>query len=202
MTVVAEAAGALDCVTKAGAFKPDVVVVDLSFPHANGVATLQEIAGASPESRIIVLSDKDNEVFVEQALMNGASAYLLKQTATTDLCWAIEAVKKGREFFSPLLIQHLRSPGARVPEPDQREGLVPAGLSPMESRLITMIHQGVIIRQLAQELSANIKAIRQNRPEITTRQSRPRRNLWSFGFGGLKQLFRPMRMRTIPAVGG
>lgn len=186
-SVIGEAAGALDAVAKTSALQPDIVLMDVGSVPGDSLETIREIARAALGARIVVLSDSDDETFVEGALMCGASAYLLKQTATADLDWAIQAVQKGREYFSPVLIQRLRHPEAIMPEPDQRLGLQDPPLSAIEARLITMINQGVIIRQLAQELCANLEAIRKYHPQLLAK-IRPKRLASIIGLDAAKRL--------------
>lgn len=81
--------------------QPDLVVVDVSFPVAgtkNAVVVLRE---RFPEIRLIALSIHDEFVAVERVLASGASAYVLKRCATTDLVPALEEVSAGRVYVSP-----------------------------------------------------------------------------------------------------
>jgi DNA-binding NarL/FixJ family response regulator len=164
ITVSGEAANALEAEALASRLHPDIVVFDAGLSDADNLEGLKRIARATPPTRIIFLSERDDEGFVEQALMSGASCYVLKETATADLCWAIKAAQKGREYFSPTLIRRLRDPGATIPEPDQVQDLSGPAVSGVEARLVTMINQGSIIKQLARELRDNIESISQAHP--------------------------------------
>jgi DNA-binding NarL/FixJ family response regulator len=178
--VIGEASTAVEAATKTASLQPDIVVLDASLPDADELEALRQIARASLPVRIILLSEQDNEEFVEQALTSGASAFLLKQTAATDLAWAVKAAQKGREYFSPALIRRLRDPSATIPEPDQAEDLADPAASPMEACLMALLNQGLVIRQLAQELRRNIESVRRQHPALLAKL-RPRR--WASFFG-------------------
>jgi len=90
--------------------QPDLVVVDVSLPVAgtkNAVAVLRE---RFPDIRLIALSIHDESVAVERVLANGASAFVLKRSATTDLVPALEEVSAGRVYVSPAARGHLDGP--------------------------------------------------------------------------------------------
>jgi DNA-binding NarL/FixJ family response regulator len=172
---VLEAAGPLDAVAKASHLQPDIILIDLKGVRLDEVQTIREIARAALRARIIVVTERDDDIFVEHAIMCGASAYLLKQTAATDLPWAIRAVQKGREYFAPVLVQRLRGSLALIAEPEQNLALAESSRSTTESLLVRMINQANLIRQLARELSANMRLIRQHQPHFLPRLGRQQR---------------------------
>ena len=90
--------------------QPDLVIVDVSFPMTgtkNAVAVLRE---RFPDIRLIALSIHDESVAVERVLASGASAYVLKRCATTDLVPALEEVSAGRVYVSPAARVRLQGP--------------------------------------------------------------------------------------------
>lgn len=89
---------------------PDVAVVDVSFPvsaRKNVVAALRE---RFPDLKLIALSVHDEPVAVERVLSSGASAFVLKRSATTDLLPALQDVLAGRVYISPAARPHLQGP--------------------------------------------------------------------------------------------
>jgi DNA-binding NarL/FixJ family response regulator len=186
ISISGEASDASEAEILASTLQPNLVVLDSSPPDVGDLKTVRRIAEAAPSARIIFLSHRHDEAFVEQALVSGASCYLLKATAAADLCWAIKAAQKGREYFSPTLIQRLRDPAATVPEPDQLQELAGPALSPIEARLMAMINQGLLIRQLAQQLCNNINLIGQHCPALPPKP-KPRRRYWLPGWNSLQR---------------
>jgi DNA-binding NarL/FixJ family response regulator len=99
--VVAEASDGREAVKLAEEFRPDVVIIDIAMPGLNGIDATAQIVKSQPRIGVIVLSMHSDESYLVRALTAGARGYLLKDTADTDLQPAVEAVAKGKTFFSP-----------------------------------------------------------------------------------------------------
>jgi DNA-binding NarL/FixJ family response regulator len=161
-SIVGEATTAAEGERLAAELQPEIIILDSGLTDADEITALDRIARAFAPARILFISDRDDEEFVERALVSGASAYLLKETATADLKWAVQAAEKGREYFSPALILRLRGPESRIPEPAQLESQ-DYEANCTESRLMAFLNQGLVIRQLAQELRASIASVSRNK---------------------------------------
>jgi two-component system, NarL family, response regulator NreC len=101
--VVAEAADGMQTVDLAESQKPGVVVLDIAMPNLNGIEAARQICAKSPQIAIVILSMHSDESYVLRALKAGARAYLLKDSAETDLINAIHAVSEGKAYFSPVI---------------------------------------------------------------------------------------------------
>ena len=99
--VVAETGDGREAVRLAAELKPDVVLLDIAMPHLNGVEAMQQSERRVPGVRVLVLSMYSDEAYVTRAIRAGASGYLLKDSADTDLIKGITAVAQGKSFFSP-----------------------------------------------------------------------------------------------------
>lgn len=99
--VVAETGDGREAVRLAAELRPDVVLLDIAMPHLNGVEAMQQIERRVPGVRVLVLSMYSDEAYVTRAIRAGASGYLLKDSADTDLIKGITAVAQGKSFFSP-----------------------------------------------------------------------------------------------------
>jgi DNA-binding NarL/FixJ family response regulator len=99
--VVAETGDGREAVRLAAELKPDVVLLDIAMPHLNGVEAMQQIERRLPGVRVLILSMYADEAYVTRAIRAGASGYLLKDSADTDLIKGISAVAQGKSFFSP-----------------------------------------------------------------------------------------------------
>ena len=107
VVMVADESSLLQTAEKLG---PDLAVVDVSFPvtgRKNAVAVLRE---RFPDMKLIVLSVHDEAVVVDRVLSSGASAFVLKRSATTDLIPALQEVFAGRVYVSPGAKSHLHGP--------------------------------------------------------------------------------------------
>src|SRR5262245_8032810 len=94
ITVLAEAQTGREAVNLAGTLRPEIVIMDLAMPLLNGWEATRQILKAAPSARVIVLSTYDSEEHIQQAIAAGAAAYLIKQTAASDLVKAIREVRK------------------------------------------------------------------------------------------------------------
>ena len=99
--VVGEAKDGRQAFEKTRELVPDVVVIDITMPYLNGVEATRLIKKLDQEIKVLVLTAHDNEEYVHQVLQAGASGYLLKESAVSDLVSAINAAKKGDIFLSP-----------------------------------------------------------------------------------------------------
>jgi DNA-binding NarL/FixJ family response regulator len=80
-----------------------VIVLDLMMPGLNGLEATRQIGARSPQTRIVILSMHANEAYVLEALKNGASGYVLKDSSAAELVRAVREVMAGRRYLSPPL---------------------------------------------------------------------------------------------------
>ena len=103
LRVVGEAGDGLQAIRRVELVSPRVLVLDLMMPGLNGLDVITEIKKCSPHTQIVILSMYSNEAYVLEALSNGASAYVLKDSSSGDLVHAIREVAAGRRYLSPPL---------------------------------------------------------------------------------------------------
>jgi len=99
--VVGEASNGREAVEVVAKERPDVVLLDIAMPMLNGIEAARRIAAEYPKTAVMILSMHSDEAYILKALRVGARAYLLKDSAETDLVHAIRAVSSGKAFFSP-----------------------------------------------------------------------------------------------------
>jgi DNA-binding NarL/FixJ family response regulator len=107
LEVVGEAVDGRQAVKLAEEFGADIVIMDIGMPLLNGIDAAAAIVKKNSNTRVIVLSMHSDEDYVLRALAAGVKGYLLKDTVEVDLIRAIEAVQKGRTFFSPEIAEVL-----------------------------------------------------------------------------------------------
>jgi DNA-binding NarL/FixJ family response regulator len=98
--IVGEAADGLDAVQKAEQLQPDLIVLDIGLPSLNGIEAARKIRELSPISKIIFVTENRSSEIAETALATGASAYVVKSEAASQLLPAIAAVIRGKRFLS------------------------------------------------------------------------------------------------------
>lgn len=118
--VVAEASDGNEAVEKALKTKPDVAVLDVSMPRLSGIEAARRIHEALPGTRLLVLTMHDDEEYILKMVRAGASGYLLKDGAASELLAGIKALKAGKTFFGPHATRALAEAFARdkPTEPD------------------------------------------------------------------------------------
>ena len=97
MRVVGEAGDGKTAIEQAQALKPNVVVLDLSMPHVNGVVAAQTLHASLPSAAVVTLTRHRDNAYVQQLLAAGASAYVLKQSSSKELLKAIRAAASGQK---------------------------------------------------------------------------------------------------------
>jgi DNA-binding NarL/FixJ family response regulator len=101
LEVVGEASDGRQAVSLAATLKPDVIVLDVAMAVMNGIEAAREIRAADSDIRIVVLSMHGDRQYVAEALRAGASGYVLKTSAFSELLHALDEVLAGRLFLSP-----------------------------------------------------------------------------------------------------
>jgi len=167
ITIVGEAPSGREAVRLASTLRPEIVIMDLAMPLLNGWEATRQITKAVPSAKVVVLSSYGDDIHVQQAIAAGAAAYLLKQTAASDLVKAIREVKQGNAFFSPLIAKRLREqtyvgPGAEPAAPKVPE----VALTSREAEVLQLIAEGFANKQIAYELGLSVKTVEKHRQSV------------------------------------
>jgi DNA-binding NarL/FixJ family response regulator len=163
--VIGEAAGGADAVALVAELHPDVVVMDISMPGMNGVDATRTIRKAHPDVHVLILTTHEEESFVFQLLQLGASGYVLKRAAATDLVDAVRAASRGEAFLYPAVarslvqdyLENVRT-GRRSPRQD--------GLTDREREVLVLIAEGFTNAQIADKLFISVKTVQTHRTHI------------------------------------
>ena len=97
--VIGEATDGIEAVEVISRQKPDILVTDLKMPLLDGIEVTKRVKELSPNTRVIILSMYDNEVYVDAAFKAGACGYILKKFGVDRLADAIRTVAGGRTYF-------------------------------------------------------------------------------------------------------
>ena len=164
--VVAEAQTGREAVQIAGKIHPEVVIMDLAMPLLNGWEATRQILKVAPSAKILVLSTYEGIEHVQQAIASGAAAYLMKQTAASDLVKAIREVRKGNAYFSPVIAERLRErtyQGGTDPKP---QPVADVELTLREAEVLQLIAEGFANKQIASELGLSVKTVEKHRQQV------------------------------------
>jgi two-component system, NarL family, response regulator DevR len=156
LEVVGEAGTAQEALARVPPTRPDVAVLDVRLPDGDGVEVCREIRSAHPDIHCLMLTSFADDEALFQAIMAGASGYVLKQIKGADVVEAVRSVAKGQSLLDP-------SVTARVLErlragPDEDELL--ARLSPQERNILRLIADGLTNRQIAEQVHLAEKTVK------------------------------------------
>jgi two-component system response regulator NreC len=103
LKVVGEAGDGLQAIRWVELLSPRILVLDLMMPGLNGLDVVRQLKKGVPHTQVVILSMYANEAYVLEALSNGASAYVLKDSSSADLVHAVREAAAGRRYLSPPL---------------------------------------------------------------------------------------------------
>jgi len=158
--VIGEADDGNEAVTRTVELSPDILLLDLSMPGIGGVEAIRKIKSQIPKVAIIVLTMHEDEEHFLEAVKAGASGYIPKKAADTELITAIRAVSRGENYiyhsFSKTMVKQMLNVGLYddVNETDDY-----TKLSQREQEIFKMIAQGFTNRQIAEQLFLSIKTV-------------------------------------------
>ena len=163
--VVGEAATGDEAVQAVRQLSPDVTLMDVAMPGMNGLVATRYIIEEWKNARIIILSQYGNAEYVFPLLEAGASGYVLKQAADTDVIRAIRAVHKGESFLYPpiakLLLDSYKSGGAGAD--------AYATLTPRERDVLILVAEGYTNREIADILHISAKTVDVHRSNMMSK---------------------------------
>jgi DNA-binding NarL/FixJ family response regulator len=162
--VAAEASDGAEAVTAALATELDVAILDISMPKLTGLQATRRILDHRPQLRVLILSMHDNEEFLFEALRAGASGYVLKTSAESDLVRACRTTMRGESFLYPKAVGVLvRDYLGRV----ERGELHPTDvLSPRETEIVKLIAEGHTSREIGDILSISPNTVERHRHNV------------------------------------
>ncbi len=149
---------------------PDVVVVDLGMPKLNGLGATRRMLQSNPAQKVLVLTISDSEQLAEKVLQAGARGFVLKSDAARDLISAIDAVSRGRTFFTAR-IEQLIYDGFRHPTTSVFDSVRVGKLSSREEQIVRYIAGGKSTRDIAALTGISVKTIETHRTHILRKLS-------------------------------
>ena len=162
--VIGEAEDGREAIRKVEQLLPDVVLMDITMPALNGLEATRQIKNWFPEVKVLVLTMHANEEYVFQMLRAGASGYVVKQAAVTELVTAIQAVYRGDSFLSPsisrkVIEEYIRQAEATVKNSYDR-------LTNREREILQLLAEGHSTLEIAGLLHISEKTVRVHRAHL------------------------------------
>jgi two-component system response regulator NreC len=161
LEAVGEAGSARDAIFQARSTKPDVILLDVVMPDQSGLDVAPQLLHEHPETRILVLSMQDDPEYVRQAFGAGASGYVLKEAADTEVVAAIREVAGGGRYVHPELGARLvaaEAAEARRAEEDP--------LSDREREVLRLLALGHTNQEISKQLYISVRTAETHRAHI------------------------------------
>jgi two-component system, NarL family, response regulator DevR len=156
LEVVGEAGTAAEALARIPPTRPDVAVLDVRLPDGDGVQVCREIRSAHPEIQCLMLTSFADDEALFQAIMAGASGYVLKQIKGADVVEAVRSVAAGRSLLDPSVTARVLE---RLRKGSEEDELL-ARLSPQERNILRLIADGLTNRQIAEQVHLAEKTVK------------------------------------------
>ncbi len=165
MEVVGEACNGLEAIELAKKLSPEVILMDIGMRQLNGLEATREIKKLFPSMKILVLTMHENEEWIFQILKAGASGYLIKDSAMTDLTSALRAVYQGDSYLSPSISKMVIEEYIRKAESGEKKGVEDL-LSGREREILQLIAEGNSVPQISSLLCISKKTVEAHKTHI------------------------------------
>jgi DNA-binding NarL/FixJ family response regulator len=156
ITVVGEAKNAAEAMARVPALRPDIVVLDVRLPDGDGVTVCRDLRAGMPDLGVLMLTSYSDDEALFQAILAGASGYLLKQVLGQDLVTAVRTVAAGGSLLDPSATSAVLARMRRAVEP---AGPV-ASLSDQERTVLDLIGEGLTNRQIGERMFLAEKTVK------------------------------------------
>lgn len=165
MDVVGEAHEGRQAIQEVQRLRPDIVLMDITMPDMNGIEATRQIKKILPDVKVLVLTMHENDEYVFQALRAGASGYILKEAADTDLISALRVVQNGNFYLSPtaqsvMVGDYLQ----RVHAGEEKDSY--SSLTEREREILKLVAEGYTNNQMAERLVISPKTVDTHRTHI------------------------------------
>ncbi|HVV70023.1 MAG TPA: response regulator transcription factor [Verrucomicrobiae bacterium] len=164
--IAGEASNGQAAVRLAKKLQPDVVLMDLAMPRANGLDAARDIRVQAPRSKVLILSAYKDEETVRKVLEAGVAGYMTKHSAANELLTAIREVGNGKAYYSPTIARQLRGRNERSAGYSGPAAARPRPLTPRECEVLGLIASGQPNKQIAYTLGVSIKTVEKHRQAV------------------------------------
>ncbi len=159
LSVVGEAGTAEQALARVPALRPQVAILDVRLPDGDGVSVCRELRSRMPALACLMLTSFDDEEALLDAVMAGASGYVLKQITGTDLVTAVRTVASGQSMLDPGATTRLMARVRGDVPPEERVPGLP-GFTDREKEILLMVSEGLTNREIGKRLYLAEKTVK------------------------------------------
>jgi len=164
--VVGEAEDGLQAIQAVDRLAPDVVLMDIAMPGMNGLEATRRIRQSHPETRILVLTQYDDQRYVMPFVRAGVSGYVIKRALGSDLINAVRMVAKGESFLYPTVARAVLE---ELRQPSSADRDVASPLTARAEEILRRVAAGETSRQIAQALNLSAKTVEWHRGNLMSK---------------------------------
>jgi two-component system, NarL family, response regulator NreC len=161
--IIAEASDGMETVNLASKLDPDAVVLDMNMPHLNGVEVAREITRQGLRAKTVILTMFEDDISVREALRAGATGYVLKTQAPTDLVQALRELAEGNRYLSPGITNSVVDACLRRSDDDEEAA---DALTSRERQILQLVAEGNATKEIARLLNLTIKTVESHRSRL------------------------------------
>jgi len=165
MLVVGEAVDGRDLLRLAEKVRPDVIIMDVSMPHVNGIDATREIKEALPAIKILALSAHEDRVYIRRMVEAGATGFVLKRAMAGELLRAVRLIAAGALYLDPETahrLDSLLSSSSSSSSARNVRGDLPS-LTPRETEVLRLIALGFSNKEIGSQLGIAVKTVETHR---------------------------------------
>lgn len=166
LELIGEAMGGYETIELVSELKPDILVLDISMSDLDGISVTKKLKPLYPDLKILILTLHDDKALLREAIKSGASGYILKQAAESDLILAIQIIMRGDMYVEPSMLEDILTE-EKPKEREEKEQI--EILTPREIDVLVLIAQGYTNRQIGDELTISVRTVEGHRANLTTK---------------------------------
>jgi DNA-binding NarL/FixJ family response regulator len=153
--VVATVSNGRALLTAAATLKPDVILLDIGMPLLNGLEAARQLKNKLPSVRLIFLTMQEDPELAVEAMRAGASGYLLKTSASSELLHAMQEALKGKTYVTPRISQGMEQSFIRDPRGRQKA----KSLTPRQCEVVQLLAEGKSMKEIADVLHVTPRTV-------------------------------------------
>jgi DNA-binding NarL/FixJ family response regulator len=171
LEVIGEAGDGLELLKLLQEIAPQMILLDISMPNLRGIEAIHEIKAVHPEVKILILTMHKDREYLYQAVSAGANGYLLKEDAYAELSAAIETIRRGKIYISPLLSEDMADDWAQTYRGKNKLPYEPDNLTIREREVLKMIAEGKSSKEIAELLFISVRTVERHRANLMDKLS-------------------------------
>ncbi len=163
--IVGEAEDGNEGIKMAKELCPDVIIMDITMPNLNGIDAIKKIKKSLPKTKVMIMTMHTKEQYIRQALLDGASGYLLKESTQEELVNAIRTIHKGGVVLSPSISRFVLNEYVRQCDPKKEVDSIEL-LTDRERQVLRLIVEGKTNKEIAKCLSISKSTVNIHRTNV------------------------------------